>query len=153
MPRPSWDEYFLSFAITAAARSNCLRVPAGVGAVLVKDHQILSTGYAGSLRGQPHCTDVGCLIDSKTGGCVRTVHAEMNSILQAATHGVCIEGATCYCTLSPCWDCFKALVNGGIDRIVYSTEYRVIERQREFSQACGVLFEHHGIGKYTGETK
>jgi dCMP deaminase len=150
MERPSWDEYFLDIAKTVARRSTCLRIPQGVGAVLVADRQILATGYAGSFRGQPHCTDIGCLIDEKTGGCVRTVHAEQNSILQAAQHGVCIRGATVYTTMSPCWECFKALVNGGISRIVYSVEYRTVERQKGFAASLNIPFEHVGTERYTG---
>jgi dCMP deaminase len=143
MTRPSWDEYFIDIANTIARRSTCLRAPDGVGSIIVRDKQILATGYAGSLKGQPHCTEVGCLIDEKTGGCRRTVHAEINSILQAAVHGVSIKGATIYTTLSPCWDCFKAIVNGGIERIVYDQEYRIIDLQRQFSDSCQIKFERY----------
>jgi Deoxycytidylate deaminase len=153
--RPGWDQYFLEIARTIAKRSTCLRIPAGVGAVLVRDKQILATGYAGSIKGQPHCSDdgVGCLIDEKTGGCVRTVHSEANAILQAAQHGVSIADATIYSTMSPCFDCFKLIVNGGIKRIVYSVEYRIVERQKEFAKACGVAFEHVGDEKYVPGVK
>lgn len=146
MSRPDWDTYFLEFAKTAASRSTCKRVPDGVGAVLVRDKQILATGYAGSIRGMAHCTDegVGCLIDVKTGGCVRTVHAEVNAILQAAQHGASINGATLYTTMSPCWDCFKACINGGIIRIVYLVEYREVKRQQEFANRLHVEFVHVG---------
>ncbi len=145
MGRQEWDDYFLNIAKSVAKRSTCLRVPDGVGALIVRDNRILTTGYAGSIRGLPHCTDegVGCLIDEKTGGCVRTVHAEINAILQAAQHGVGIHGATLYTTLSPCWDCFKAVANGGIERIVYAVEYRIIERQKEFAAKCGIEFEYY----------
>jgi dCMP deaminase len=151
--RRDWDAYFLAIAKEVATRSTCLRIPAGVGALLVEDRKILSTGYAGSIRGLAHCTDegVGCLIDEKTGGCVRTVHAEQNAILQAAQHGVRIKGATLYSTLSPCWDCFKAAANGGIAKIIYSVEYRTVDRQREFADAIGIPFVHIGTEKYTGK--
>lgn len=144
--RPSWDDYFLDIAHAVARRSTCLRQPEGVGAVLVRDNRILSTGYAGSLRGQPHCTDegVGCLIDEVTGGCVRTVHAEQNAFLQAAQHGVAVSGATLYSMLSPCWPCFQSCVNGGIVRVVYRREYRVVERQRQYAAECGVAWEQKG---------
>ena len=153
--RPSWDDYFLEFAKTAASRSTCLRVPDGVGAVLVRDKQILSTGYAGSMRGSAHCNGVGvgCLIDPKTGGCVRTVHAEVNALLQAAQHGVSIKEATLYTTMSPCWDCFKAAVNGGIRCIVYLVEYRTIERQLEFAKDLGIGIKHVGELKYVSGEK
>ena len=150
MERESWNDYFLGIARATAKRSTCLRVPDGVGAVLVRDRQILSTGYAGSIRGQAHCTDegVGCLIDERTGGCIRTVHAEINAILQAAQHGVGIGGATLYSTMSPCWDCFKALANGGILRILYDVEYRIVDQQKQFAEAVGLLFMQVGTRKY-----
>jgi|SRR5687767_8820076 len=152
--RSTWDEYFLSIAKTVATRSTCRRVPDGIGAVIVKDKHILSTGYAGSIAGLPHCTDAeGCLIDEKTGGCVRTVHAEINAILQAAQHGVNISGATMYTTMSPCWDCFKAIANGRISRNLYTVEYRTVERQKQFAELCGVEFIHIGTEKYTGQPK
>ena len=155
MPRTEWTDYFLAIAKVVATRSTCRRIPAGVGAVLVKDRQILSTGYAGSIRSLAHCTDdgVGCLIDEKTGGCVRTVHAEINAILQAAQHGVSIQGATIYTTLSPCWDCFKAIVNGGITKILYSVEYRTVDRQKKFAVDLGLPFLHVGDEKYVPAAK
>lgn len=147
--RMDWDPYFLDITAAVAARSTCRRIPDGVGAILVRNNQILATGYAGSIAGTDHCTDaVGCLIDEKTGGCIRTVHAEMNSILQAARHGVSTEGATLYATMSPCWDCFKAAANGGIKRIVYSVEYRLVERQAAFAKKCGIGWEHAGTERY-----
>lgn len=150
MSRVPWDEYFMNIATQVASRSTCRRIPDGVGALLVVDKQIVSTGYAGSIRGMPHCSDegVGCLIDEKTGGCVRTVHAEVNAILQAAQHGASIRGATLYSTMSPCWDCFKASVNGGITRIVYDVEYRVVERQQEFAEKLRIPFIHISDKKY-----
>ncbi len=137
--RVHWDSYFMGIARAVATRSTCLRVPDGIGCVLVRDRKILGTGYTGSIRHQPHCTDVGCLIDDGV-GCVRTVHAEQNAILQAATP---LEGATAYTTLSPCWVCFKLLVNAGVTRIVYGAEYRIIERQKVFAKDCGIDFVFH----------
>jgi dCMP deaminase len=151
--RPTWDEYFIKIATDVASRSTCLRVPDGVGAVLVKNKHILATGYAGSFKDQPHCTDVGCLIDPVTKGCIRTVHAECNAVLQAAQHGINIGGSTVYCTMSPCWDCFKMLVNGGIVRIVYDTEYRTVDLQKEYAKNLGIGFEHISDKKYTGSAK
>lgn len=142
MSRPSWNEYFFEIAKVVAKRSTCLRVPEGIGAVLVKGSQILSTGYAGSIKGLKHCTEVGCDIDERTGGCVRTVHAEINAILQAAQHGVNILDSTLYTTMSPCWDCFKALVNGGVKKILYWTEYRTIARQRQTAEDLSITFVH-----------
>jgi dCMP deaminase len=137
--RKTWDEYFLAMAKTVAERSTCNRKQ--VGCVLVRDNVVLSTGYGGSIRGQPHCLDVGCDIDPKTGGCVRTVHAEMNAISQAALNGVSTKGSTAYITLSPCDWCFKTLVNSGVDRIVYSEEYR-IPPDFKLVAACGVRMQH-----------
>ena len=128
--RPRIDQYFLEIARVVAKRSTCLRVPEGVGAVLVRDRKILSTGYAGSIRGAAHCTDVGCLQIGDDPGCKRTIHAEINSVLSAAQHGVSIDESTCYLfPFSPCFPCFQALVNGGVKRFVFPSEYRIIEPQ------------------------
>ena len=135
MNRPSWDIYFLDIASVVSQRSTCNRKQ--VGCVLVRDNRILATGYGGSIAGQPHCLDVGCDIDPKTGGCIRTVHAEVNAILQCAKHGVSTQDATAYVTLSPCSACFKALANAGIKRIAYSEEYR-IPPDSELANACGI---------------
>ena len=133
--RPSWDHYFMEIAKVVAMRSTCNRKQVGV--VLTRNHFILATGYGGSVRGQPHCIDVGCDIDPNTGGCVRTVHAETNAVAQAAQHGVSTLGATAYVTLSPCPTCFKLLVNAGIICIVYAEEYRVAP-DKTLAQKCGV---------------
>lgn len=120
--RPSWDEYFMQLAQAAASRSTCTRKQ--VGCVLVVDRSVVATGYVGSMLGQPHCLDVGCEI-GPDGGCIRTVHAELNAIAQAAKRGVAIEGAAAYITMSPCAACFKALVNAGVTDIVYQEPYRI----------------------------
>jgi dCMP deaminase len=118
--RASWDEYFMNIARAVATRSTCSRKH--VGAVMVRDKVILSTGYNGSVRGLPHCDEVGHMIED--GHCVRTIHAEANAIIQAATHGTRLEGAAVYVTASPCWSCFKMIANAGIKRIVYGEFYR-----------------------------
>jgi dCMP deaminase len=120
MQRPSWDSYFMTLARAVATRSTCDRKH--VGALLVRDRVILSTGYNGSIRGMSHCDEVGHLMED--GHCVRTVHAEQNAIVQAARHGIRIEGADAYITASPCWTCFKLLANAGVQRIVYGEFYR-----------------------------
>ncbi len=117
--RPSWDEYFLRVAKVVSTRSTCPR--RSVGAVLVRDRQILSTGYNGAPRGLPHCSEEGCLM--RDGHCVRASHAEMNAIAQAALHGVSVDSATLYCTDRPCLICSKLLINAGIAKIVYWHEY------------------------------
>src|SRR5208283_5731103 len=119
-PRTSWDQYFMEIARQVATRATCDRKH--VGAVLVRDRIILSTGYNGSIRGMPHCDEVGHLMEN--GHCVATVHAEANAVLQAARTGVRIEGSTLYTTASPCWPCFKLVANAGIVRIVYGEIYR-----------------------------
>ncbi|GBC80702.1 tRNA-specific adenosine deaminase [bacterium HR09] len=131
--RVSWDRYFMNLAREAATRSTCPRK--AVGAVLVRDKAVLATGYNGSIRGLAHCTEVGCMIEN--GHCVRTVHAEANALIQAARHGVRIEGADCYVTASPCWDCFKLLANAGVRRIVFAEFYRD-EKIWEFARQAGI---------------
>jgi dCMP deaminase len=120
MARASWDEYFMNIARVVASRSTCDRK--FVGSVIVRDKTILSTGYNGSIRGMPHCSEVGHMMDD--GHCVATIHAETNAVLQAAKNGVAIEGGTVYVTASPCWACFKMITNAGINRIVYGEFYR-----------------------------
>ncbi|HEY1904426.1 MAG TPA: dCMP deaminase family protein [Myxococcaceae bacterium] len=120
MARSSWDQYFMDIAKQVATRATCDRKH--VGAVVVRDRTILSTGYNGSIRGLPHCDEVGHMMEN--GHCVATVHAEANAILQAAKNGVRIDGATLYTTASPCWPCFKLIANSGCVRIVYGEFYR-----------------------------
>lgn len=117
--RPSWDEYFLKLAMLASERATCPRMH--VGCVLVKDKFVLATGYNGSLPGQPHCDDVGCLIVDNH--CVRTNHAEINALVQAASHGVNLRGATAYITNMSCTTCAKALIAAGIERVVVFSDY------------------------------
>lgn len=118
--RPDWNLYFMKFAEAASTRGTCKRL--AVGAVIVVDKQVVATGYNGSAPGQPHCLDVGC--DMEDGHCVRTIHAEMNAIAQAAKRGVRIDGATVYCTAAPCWPCFRVLLNAGVKHFVYASAYR-----------------------------
>lgn len=102
-----------------ATRSTCTRLHAG--AVIVRDNYVLAGGYNGSIRGTPHCEDAGCLIMNDH--CVRTIHSEANTIIQAARTGIQIEGADIYVTHSPCWSCFKLIANAGIKRIYYGEFY------------------------------
>jgi len=125
--RPSWDEYFMSITKEIAKRSTCVRRQ--VGAVLVKDKRILSTGYNGSVRNTPNCIDVGCIreklnVPSGTRHeLCRGLHAEQNALLFAANAGVTTEGATLYCMNQPCVLCAKMLVQAGITRVVYLEDY------------------------------
>jgi dCMP deaminase len=125
--RPSWDQYFMSIAKLASTRSTCLRRK--VGAVIVKDKHILSTGYNGAPRGLAHCLEIGCLrekLNIKSGTrheLCRAIHAEQNAVIQAAVSGVSIEGATMYCTTFPCVLCSKIIINSGIKRIAVMEGY------------------------------
>jgi len=125
--RPTWDEYFIQLAHLASSRSTCLR--RRVGAVLMKNKHIISTGYNGAPRGLRHCLELGCLREKnnvKSGErheLCRATHAEANAIIQAALHGVSTAGATLYCTTAPCSICAKMLINAGVGRIVYAEGY------------------------------
>ncbi len=125
--RPSWDDYFLEIAAVVAKRSTCLRRQ--VGAVIVRDRQIISTGYNGAPTGIRHCAEVGCLRErlhvpsGERHELCRGLHAEQNAIIQAALHGVSTKGGTLYCTNHPCSICAKMLINAGIVRIVVNGDY------------------------------
>jgi len=118
--RNNWHRYFMNIAQQVATRATCDRKH--VGTVLVRDHIILSTGYNGSIRGLPHCDEIGHMMEENH--CIRTVHSESNAIAQAARLGTSTLGATAYVTASPCWTCFKLLVNAGITSIIYAEFYK-----------------------------
>lgn len=131
--RASWPTYFMNIARQVATRSTCDRKH--VGAVIVRDKTILSTGYNGSIRGSVHCDDAGHLMEN--GHCVRTVHAEANAVAQAARNGVRIDGAEIYVTASPCWSCFRLLANAGVRAIYYGEFYRDT-RIHDFAEEVGI---------------
>lgn len=131
--RVDWHTYFMNIARQVASRSTCDRKH--VGAVIVRDRTILSTGYNGSIRGMPHCDDVGHLMENEH--CVATVHAEANAIIQAAKNGVRIDGAELYTTASPCWNCFKLVANAGIQTVYYGEFYRD-QRSIEVARQLGI---------------
>ena len=131
--RISWEKYFINIAQEVAKRSTCDRK--NVGAVIVRDKTILSTGYNGSIKGLPHCDEVGH--EMINNHCVRTTHAEANAIVQAAKNGVKINNSEIYVTASPCYDCFKLIVNAGIDKIFYYEFYRD-ERILKFANDSGI---------------
>ena len=122
MARPSWDTYFLWIARIVSSRSTCPR--AEVGAVLTRDKRIIATGYNGSLSGEPHCLDVGCLLDKGGRHCQRAIHAETNAIAQAARLGIPVDGATLYYWDSrsrpadSCNKCWQLMMAAGIRRVV-----------------------------------
>jgi dCMP deaminase len=133
----NWDKYFLDIAKTVSTRGTCPRLQ--VGAVIIRDRNILCTGYNGSIRGSAHCNEVGCyMVD---GHCARTVHAETNAILQAAKNGVDINGSTIYTTAFPCWNCFKYCVNAGIYRIVYTEEYKKDPMVIQTAESLKIIIE------------
>ncbi len=125
--RPSWDEYFMRLAYLVSTRSTCTR--RHVGAVIVKDKRVLSTGYNGPPRGLAHCDVTGCIREElkvpsgERHELCRGLHAEQNAIIQAAVHGVSIKGATIYVTNHPCVVCAKMIINAHIEEIVYAEGY------------------------------
>ena len=128
--RVSWEEYFMNIAREVATRSTCDRKH--VGAVIVRGKTILATGYNGSIRGLAHCDEAGHEMENTH--CVRTIHAEANAIVQSARHGVRLEDSEIYVTASPCYDCFKLIVNAGINKIYFGEFYRdeqIMEHAKE----------------------
>ena len=146
--RPDWDTYFMNIADVAATRSNCCRRK--VAAVIVRDRQIISTGYNGTPRGVRNCFEGGCARCAGTAPsgasleeCV-CVHAEQNAICQAAYHGIRTAGAAMYVTLSPCLTCCKLIINAGIREVVYAGEYAFAEPARALLEEAGVAFRKYG---------
>jgi dCMP deaminase len=127
MSRPTWEEYFMDITCLVAKRATCLRRQ--VGAVLVKDKRLLATGYNGAPSGLAHCLEVGCLRQrnqipsGERHELCRGLHAEQNAIIQAAFHGISIQGATLYCTNLPCAICTKMIINAGIKEIIFESGY------------------------------
>jgi len=141
--RPSWDEYFMEIAHTVSKRATCDRGRSGC--VIVKDKQILVSGYVGSPNGLPHCDDVGHQMKkmlhedgSISEHCVRTVHAEQNAICQAAKRGIALEGSTLYCRMTPCRVCAMLIINCGIKRVVCEKKYHAGAESEEMFAKAGV---------------
>ena len=146
MSRPSWDEYFLNLMMEVGKRGTCDRGMSG--SIIVKDKRILATGYVGSPAGIGHCDQLGHQIKktvhedgTETQHCVRTAHAEMNAICNAAKHGVAIDGATLYCKMEPCYVCAKAIINAGIKRVVAAKGYHAAADSREIFKQAGIVLE------------
>ncbi|MBO7465571.1 MAG: cytidine/deoxycytidylate deaminase family protein [Bacteroidales bacterium] len=144
--RPSWDEYFMEIANTVAKRATCDRGRSGC--VVVKERQILVTGYVGSPVGMPHCDEVGHKLKQMvhedgtvTTHCTRTVHAEQNAICQAARRGISLEGATLYCRMTPCRTCAMMIVNCGIKRVVCERKYHDGAESEEMFRLAGIQLE------------
>jgi len=127
LKRPSWDKYFMDITDLVSTRSTCIR--RRVGAVVVKDKQILATGYNGAPSNVPHCLDIGCLRDKmniasgERQELCRGIHAEQNCIVQAAKNGISLKGGVIYITNQPCITCSKLLINVGIEKIIYRNPY------------------------------
>ncbi|MEJ2102146.1 MAG: cytidine/deoxycytidylate deaminase family protein [Desulfobacterales bacterium] len=145
--RPSWEDYFMDIATRVAKRSTCLR--RAVGAIIVKDKRILSTGYNGAPTGVRHCVEVGCLREKlgvesgKMHELCRGIHAEQNAIIQAAYHGVSLKDASVFCTNLPCSICAKMIINAGIRKIYYRSGY-ADQLSKDMLQEAGVELVHLG---------
>jgi dCMP deaminase len=133
----------MEIARTVATRATCPR--ASVGAVLVREHRILTTGYNGAPRHVAHCTEAGCELDNNH--CIRATHAEANAIVQGALHGVSLEGSTAYCTHQPCVNCAKLLISAGITKIVYLRPYPDSFAQRLLAEAGVALVDFSGLDR------
>ena len=146
--RPSWETYFMDIAHLVAKRSTCRR--RAVGALLVKDKRILSTGYNGAPSGLKHCLDIGCLREElniasgERHELCRGIHAEQNAIIQAALHGVSIKDATLFCTNQPCLICAKMLINAGINKVYYHSGYADAMSIEMFKEANVELIKYRG---------
>ncbi len=145
--RPSWDKYFMTIAQAVAERATCDRGRSGC--VIVRDKQILVTGYVGSPKGMPHCDEVGHQMktmrhedDTETKHCVRTTHAEQNAIVQAAKLGVSINGSTVYCKMTPCSTCAKMILNSGVVRIVCEKRYHAGSESEEMFRQTGIELDY-----------
>lgn len=147
--RPSWDEYFLGILEKIGTRSTCDRARKyGGGSIIVKNKQILVTGYVGSPPGIDHCDDIGHEFKKTTHEdghvsehCVRTTHAEQNAICQAAKNGIALDGATLYCFMTPCYTCAKLVVTAGIKRIVVCQDYHAGEDSKRIFAESGIEFD------------
>ncbi len=139
MKRPTWNEYFMEMTRITSKRSTCRQV--AMGAILVRDRRVLTTGYNGSPKGFPHCTDIGCLREEKglKGDehleVCRGLHAIQNAIIQGAVFGIAIDGATLYTTHPPCITCTKMLINAGIKKIITERDY-----SRPMSTSASIAF-------------
>lgn len=142
MSRSSYDEYFMRIAEVVASMATCDRKH--VGAVIVVNKTVVSTGFNGAPRGMPHCDDVGHELKEMGGrqSCVRTVHGEANALVQAARTGARVEGGTLYTTASPCYDCLKLIINAGIVRVVckefYASRYGMSGDMEKFAKEAGI---------------
>ncbi len=148
--RPTWDEYFLEMADTVSKRATCDRGKSGC--VIVRNKQLLVSGYVGSPAGFPHCDEVGHQMKkvthedgTTTDHCMRTIHAEQNAICQAAKLGISIDGATIYTRMTPCRTCAMLIINCGIKRVVSERKYHAGRESEKMFETAGVELDY----KYT----
>ena len=156
--RPSWDEYFMDLANTAAKRATCDRGRSGC--VIVRDKQVLVTGYVGSPKGMAHCDEIGHLFkevyhedNNVTKHCVRTVHAEQNAICQAARRGIGLDDGTLYCKMTPCRTCAMLIINCGIVRVVCEKKYHAGKESEELFEKAAVRLHYFSedVEKYDNQ--
>jgi dCMP deaminase len=156
--RPSWDEYFMDMTTTIARRATCDRGRSGC--VIVRDKQVLVTGYVGSPKGLPHCDEVGHLFKKVihedgniTNHCMRTVHAEQNAITQAARRGIALDGSTLYCKMTPCRTCAMLIINCGIIRVVCEKKYHAGSESEAMFKQANILLEYFNeeVEKYDNQ--
>ncbi|MBD7983096.1 ComE operon protein 2 [Sporosarcina sp. Sa2YVA2] len=138
MERITWNQFFMAQCHLLAVRSTCTRL--AVGATIVRDNRIIAGGYNGSISGGEHCIDQGCYVVGNH--CVRTIHAEMNALLQCAKYGSPVGGATLYVTHFPCLQCSKAIIQAGIKKVNYATDYKNDEYAIKLFEQSGVQVSH-----------
>lgn len=138
MERISWDQFFMAQCHLLALRSTCTRL--AVGATIVRDNRIIAGGYNGSISGGDHCIDHGCYVVGNH--CVRTIHAEMNALLQCSKYGIPVAGSTLYVTHFPCLQCTKAIIQAGIRHVIYATDYKNDEYALNLYDQADVTVQH-----------
>ena len=138
MERITWDQFFMAQCHLLAVRSTCTRL--AVGATIVRDNRIVAGGYNGSISGGDHCIDHGCYVVDNH--CIRTIHAEMNALLQCSKYGIPVAGSTLYVTHFPCLQCSKAIIQAGIRQVIYSTDYRNNDYAIKLFAQSGVAVQH-----------
>lgn len=149
MSRISWNQYFMAQSHLLALRSTCTRLM--VGATIVRDKRIIAGGYNGSISGGAHCIDDDCYVENNH--CIRTIHAEVNALLQCAKFGVPTAGAEIYVTHFPCLNCTKAIIQAGIKKVYYAKDYKNHPYAEELLKNAGVHVENVELEEMVLETK
>lgn len=153
MERITWDQFFMAQCHLLALRSTCTRL--AVGAIIVRDNRIIAGGYNGSISGGDHCIDHGCYVVDNH--CIRTIHAEMNALLQCSKYGIPASNSTLYVTHFPCLQCTKAIIQAGIKNVYYAQDYRNHEYATKLFAQSGVAVQHIPFDEskidFSGENK